>query len=222
MRKRGHRSLIGSAAVAIALSIGALTPAGAYAITITLTPASGGTYEIHLDDNIGTVDQVALTTVTPSGGMPDLVIGDITAGISDPIPSPCQRVSQIGIRCPLGMIMRVSGNLGSGNDTWGFGVTQDLDNAAIQLYKAYMGPGDDVYEGGPAANEVHGGPGRDEIQGGPKGDFLYGGAQNDFSVGLGGNDLFRCGKGRHDRFNDGPGKDRVDLGSCEFRVHTIF
>jgi hypothetical protein len=60
------------------------------------------------------------------------------------------------------------------------------------------------------------------LKGGPYGDRLFGNGQNDFMIGLGGADLFRCGGGRKDRFNDGPGKDRVEVGSCEFRVHAQF
>jgi hypothetical protein len=102
-----------------------------------------GTYKIELDDPAGTENDVAVTTVTSPGGLPDLVIGDTAAGIPDPVPSPCQRVDTQILRCPLMSLSEFRAFLGAGNDTYGMGFTQDIDAAALQLYTAYMGPGKD-------------------------------------------------------------------------------
>ena len=222
MRKPGLRGLVSSVAVVAALLIAALAPSGASATKLTLENLGPLEWHILLNDPLHHVNHVGVTTTTPTGGSPDLVIGDLADGIDDPVPFPCQRVDAMIVRCPLNMITGFTADLGGGNDTFGIGVTQDIDTAALQIYTAYLGAGNDVAKGGPVINQFYGGSGRDELKGGPKADFLYGGAQNDFSVGLGGNDLFECGKGRHDRFNDGPGKDKVNVGTCEFRVHTIF
>src|SRR5919201_3294019 len=86
-------------------------------VLVQIQPLSAG--ELRLDDPDGADDQIAITTVTPTGGLPDLVIGDVTAGIADPIPGFCQRMDPTIIRCPLNQVMSVTGFLGGGNDTWG-------------------------------------------------------------------------------------------------------
>ena len=167
------------------------------------------------------VNKLALVTVTPSGGSPDLVIGDVAAGIADPIPTVCARVDPTIIRCPQSMVGHITIDLGPGNDTLtakGIQSTRAFDIHREYL-RLFLGQGNDVAEGSPGPNAIFAGPGRDLIMGGPLGDKLFGGAQNDFMVGLGGNDLFQCGKGPHDLFNDGPGKDLVNIRACEKRVH---
>ena len=222
MRKRRRGKVLGVAALTTALALLGLLPTSASAITVTTTTAEGATFELDLDDLAGVKNEVGFAIVTPTGGMPDLVVGDLTAGIPDPIPSFCQRVDSLTIRCAEFMISRVDGSLGAGNDIWGVGITQDVDTAALSLFTAYMGAGNDRASGGAVPNDLHGGPGHDVLQGGPDRDSLYGNGQNDFMIGHAGADLFRCGGGKKDRFDDGPGKDRVEVGSCEIRVHAQF
>ena len=205
-----------------AVALLAIAPASAQAgITATFDPAGNGTLVIQADYS-DYVNNVALVTVTPSGGEPDLVIGDVAAGITS-IPSFCFMVDPTIFRCPQSKIGQINLNLGRGNDKL---TAQGLEGLAAftmqRFLTAQLGPGNDVAEGAPAANTIFGGSGRDMIMGGPFGDRLFGGAQNDFLVGQGGNDLFQCGKGPHDRFNDGPGKDLVNVGTCEVRVHSKF
>jgi RTX calcium-binding nonapeptide repeat (4 copies) len=219
MRRGGRASL----AVLATATAAALAPAGASAVTVTaIITSQGTTYEVNLDDELGGRNEVGLATVTPAGGVPDLVIGDLFAGIPDPIPSFCQRVDIETIRCPLNMVSVVEGNLGPGNDVWGMSTIEDVDMAALRLARAYMGPGNDRAVGGEVRSQLHGGKGRDLLAGGPERDLLYGDAGNDFMVGKGGPDVFRCGAGIKDRFNDGKGKDLVDVGACELRVHSLF
>jgi Ca2+-binding RTX toxin-like protein len=206
--------------VGVVLCAALIAPASAHALVVFIDPSKP--LDLRLDDPTGVADQVGISSATPTAGKPDLVIGDLTAGIQNPLPNVCQRVSSTIIRCPLTGFTSVTANLGGGNDTWGIGTTTDIDAAALQLYTAYLGAGNDVAEGGPVSNQLYGGAGRDEIKGGPKNDGLFGGAQNDLAVGLGGDDLFQCGKGNRDRFNDGPGRDRVNVATCEIRVKTLF
>jgi hypothetical protein len=216
-RQPRRKHLLWATVLALGLAIPAVAPQGASAITVTVQPAFGGTFEVDLDDPLGVRNTVAITTVMPSPGSPDLVIGDVSAGIPDPIPSICQRVDPTIVRCPIGMITRVSSDLGPGRDSWGVGITQSIDASAIDLFQAYLGAGNDRATGGVVPNEIHGGPGRDEITGGPSRDYLYGNGRNDLLIG--GPDLFRCGAGKRDRFDDGPGKDRVES-TCELRVKS--
>jgi Ca2+-binding RTX toxin-like protein len=200
----------------------ALAPASASAgIHATFDPAGNGTLTIQADYS-DYVNEVALVDVTPNGGQTDLVIGDVAAGIADPLPSICPRVDPTIIRCPLSMIHGINIDLGRGNDTLSAKGLSPEVRIALRYINANLGQGRDVAVGGPTRNTLIGGPGRDLLMGGPLGDKLFGGSQNDFLVGLGGNDLFQCGKGSADRFNDGPGKDLVNVGTCEVRVHTRF
>jgi len=202
----------------------AIAPASAQAdIVATYDPAGNGRLILKADYR-DYVNQMALATVAPSGGSTDLVVGDVAAGIADPLPSICPRVDPTIIRCPLSMIHMINIDLGPGSDTLSAeGVDQAAAYDITQLYiKAHLGKGRDVAVGGPGTNVIFGGAGNDMIMGGPLRDKLFGGAQNDFLVGLGGNDLFQCGKGSRDRFNDGPGKDLVNVATCEVRVHSKF
>jgi Ca2+-binding RTX toxin-like protein len=201
----------------------ALLPATAQAgVTVTYNPAGNGDWVLSAS-YADYVNKLALVTVTPSGGESDLVIGDVTAGIADPIPPVCFRIDPTIIRCPQSLFGEIHINLGRGNDTLTAKGLEGLAAFTMQQYlTAQLGPGNDIAQGAPAANTIFGGPGRDMIMGGPFADRLFGGAQNDLLVGLGGNDLFQCGKGPHDLFNDGPGKDLVNVGTCEVRTHTKF
>jgi Ca2+-binding RTX toxin-like protein len=200
----------------------ALAPASASAgIHATFDPAGNGTLIIQADHS-DYVNDVALVDVTPSGGQTDLVIGDVAAGIADPLPLICPRVDPTIIRCPLSMIHGINIDLGRGNDTMSAKGLSPAVRIALRYINANLGSGRDVAVGGPTRNTLAGGPGRDVLTGGNFGDKLFGGGQNDFLVGLGGNDLFQCGNGGKDRFDDGPGKDLVNIGTCEVRVHAKF
>jgi RTX calcium-binding nonapeptide repeat (4 copies) len=218
MRNRGT---IGLGLLIAAMAV-ALAPASASAVTVTTITFDGTIYQVDLDDDLGVRNEVGLAILTPAGGSPDLVLGDLSAGIPDPIPSICQRVDLETIRCPLNLITAVDADLGPGNDIWGASTIEDVDTAALRVFRAFMGPGNDRAVGGDVRSQLHGGPGRDLLAGGPDRDLLFGNAGNDFMVGLGGRDVFRCGNGRKDRFNDGKGKDRVDVGACELRVGSKF
>jgi Ca2+-binding RTX toxin-like protein len=120
------------------------------------------------------------------------------------------------------MVVQIFINLGPGNDTLSAGKLDPVEAAAVRIFYASLGPGRDVAVGAPVPNVIHGGQGRDLLMGGPDEDDLFGGGQNDFMVGLGGNDLLQCGKGNNDIFNDGPGKDLVNVRACEHRTHKQF
>jgi Ca2+-binding RTX toxin-like protein len=179
---------------------------------------------VQVTDAFHENNRMAFATVTPTGGSPDLVVGDLAAGIADPIPTICVRVDPTIIRCPLLMIDGVNIDLGPGNDTLsGKSLTDAPGYDISQLpFRAILGAGRDVALGGPGPNVIFGGAGRDLIMGGPLDDKLFGGAGNDFLVGEEGNDLFQCGGGPHDLFNDGPGRDLVNVKRCERRVHREF
>jgi Ca2+-binding RTX toxin-like protein len=217
--RRGAATFLIAGAVAVL----GLVPASAQAgLHVTYDAAHNGDLVLRADYS-DYVNKLALATVTPSGGSTDLVVGDVAAGIADPLPSFCPRVDPTIIRCPLSMIHEVNIDLGRGNDT----LSASSFEKAVAAYwrvawKANLGPGNDVAVGAPGPNVIFGGPGRDLIEGGPLFDKLYGGAGNDFLVGNEGNDLFQCGKGPQDLFNDGPGKDLVNIRTCERRVHREF
>jgi hypothetical protein len=198
-----------------------MAPAPASAAGGVSVSLSGGQLQITGD---AAVDHVAIVTVTPEGSnSPDLVLGDVTAGVADPIPSSCFRVDPTIIRCPQSSIGGITIDLGPGNDTLS---AKGLEGLAAFTFKRFLtarlGAGNDVAVGAPAPNLLSGGPGRDMLMGGPFADELFGGGQNDFLVGQSGRDLFQCGNGPHDLFNDGPGKDLVNIRACEKRVHREF
>jgi Ca2+-binding RTX toxin-like protein len=208
-----------TAAVVAALAIAPASASASGGLNVTL---SGGQLQITGDSE---VNQVALVTVTPPGSSsPDLVVGDVAAGIVDPIPFFCFRVDPTIIRCPHTMIYGITVDLGPGNDTVsakGISEAEAYDTALIYI-QMKLGAGKDIAQGAPGRNSISGGPGNDTIVGGPFDDRLFGGGANDFLDGLGGNDLFQCGAGGRDLFNDGPGKDLVNIRTCEKRVRRHF
>jgi Ca2+-binding RTX toxin-like protein len=213
----GRRAL--ARLITITVAVLAVAPASANAAGgLVATIGADGTLQITGDSQ---VDHVALVTVTPPGSStPDLVTGDVTAGIAS-IPPSCFMVDPTIFRCLQSSITGININLGGGNDTLSAKEIQEI-NLRVARFNAELGKGNDVAVGGPFPNVILGGPGRDMIMGGPFDDRLLGGPQNDFSVGLGGNDFFNCGKGPNDLFNDGPGKDLVNVRTCEQRVHRQF
>jgi Ca2+-binding RTX toxin-like protein len=195
--------------------------------------------EVHLDDRDDVANVLAITSVTPSGGDPDIVIGDVAAGIPDPIPAPCVRVDAQVIRCPaddFGLHLMIMPMLQGGDDELtitldvnpvlgdGTRVTANLGRGADSARDFsefrdffYGEPGNDRMMLGPNRDKAWGGPGADRALGGPGRDFLWGQAQNDFLHGGGNADIIDCGKGPHDIGVGGPGRD---LGrNCEVVRH---
>jgi Ca2+-binding RTX toxin-like protein len=218
MRRTGKQLLCG---LVVALCAGVAPPTAAagppaqttqddfYGVTLRYAGEFGG-FRIAAASTFNDV-----VNVTSASG--DIRIFSAT-GIADPIPPFCVRGDSMFVRCPLTGLTEVEANLGPGNDVWGVGITQGIDAAALEVFIAYLGAGRDQAAGGIVPNEIHGGGGRDDILGGPARDLLFGDGKNDILFGLGGNDRFRCGKGNRDRFNDGAGRDVVDLGTCEIRI----
>jgi Ca2+-binding RTX toxin-like protein len=215
----GRRAL--ARLITIIAAVLAVAPASANAGGLVATLGADGSLQITGDSQ---VDHVALVTVTPPGSStPDLVVGDVTAGITS-FPPSCFMVDPTIFRCLQSSITGININLGPGNDTLnaqGISLPEGFD-AKKEFIKLYLGRGRDVAKGAPAPNLISGGPGRDLIMGGSFDDHLFGGAGNDLLVGEEGNDLFQCGKGPHDLFNDGPGRDLVNVRTCEVRVHQGF
>src|SRR4051794_15892547 len=212
--------LLAAAITAIAVPSASAFPRGAEVQLTTTRPdlQSASLVVTAFGDN----NRMALATVTPSGGSPDLVIGDVAVGIADPIPSVCARVDMTTIRCPQLMINDIRIDLGPGNDTLSDRAIYAAEGHDISQINVNLGKGNDVAVGGPFPNVLLGGPGRDALMGGASSDRLFGGAGNDFLVGEAGDDLFQCGGGPEDLFNDGSGKDLVNVRTCENRVHKQF
>jgi len=209
-----RRALI---AVTTATALLALLPAGASAVKLTYGQYSPMT--LDLTDDQGVENEVGLTKVEMVEGHPDVVVGDLTAGIPDPIPSQCARVDSTVVRCPAGIIVGVVAILGGGNDTLGisenFGYRSVSPLAATgaafnPFVRVQFGAGADrASDLSPYRDIWNGGPGRDRLASGPGNDKVKGGAQND---------IIDCGKGKHDVGIGGPGKR--DLGAhCETVKH---
>ena len=154
-------------------------------------------------------------------GYPDIVIGDTTAGIVDPIPPDCARVDPTIIRCPALNYVGVLGDLGPGDDS--LSVARDFGYPSPRNFMAgpaaanpagfvrmQFGPGADSASDLSGARDVwNGGTGRDRFNSGPGNDKVNGGAQND---------IIDCSAGKRDVGIGGPGK--VDLGRhCETVKH---
>ena len=208
-------------AVTAATALLALLPAGASAVKITYGQYSPMTLDIT--DDAGVDNEVGLTKVEAVAGHPDVVVGDLKAGIPDPIPNVCQRVDGSTIRCEAGVIVGVVAFFGAGNDT--LGVSEDFGYRSVSpanrfsvatgaafnpFVRVQFGPGADVgSDQSPYRDIWNGGPGRDRLASGPGNDKVKGGAQND---------VIDCGAGKHDVGIGGPGK--FDLGRrCETVKH---
>jgi hypothetical protein len=213
-----RRALI---ALTAATALLALLPAGASAVKITygqFTPMM-----LDLVDEEGVDNEVGLTKVEVVAGHPDVVVGDLKAGIPDPIPDICQRVDGQVIRCQADIIIGVEAFFSRGNDT--LGISDDFGyrsfspansfsaatGAAVNpTVRVQFGPGADVgSDASPYRDIWNGGPGKDRMNSGPGNDKVKGGAQND---------VIDCGAGKHDVGIGGPGKR--DLGvHCETVKH---
>jgi Ca2+-binding RTX toxin-like protein len=205
--------------ISIVLGVGLLAalPAGASAITVAI---QNGTLVITGDSVPNTV---GIDTVTLPGAEPDIVIGDLSAGIPDPIPPDCARIDQDDIRCPA-KVIGVIGNLGAGNDVLGVGshftyppmasassrLAFTAADSELPTVRMQFGPGADRGSDQSVANDFwNGGTGKDRLASGPSNDVVKGGAQND---------IIDCGTGKRDVGVGGPGKR--DLGiHCESVRH---
>ena len=76
---------------------------------------------------------------------------------------------------------------------------------------AYLGAGDDFFNGAQDIDRVYGGEGRDWLRTGLADDFIDGGADGDYLVGVDGNDTVRGGSG-DDRLYGLDGNDELDAG----------
>jgi hypothetical protein len=219
-RLKGKWALVHAAtALCAALCAALLAPAGAQAVKVTY-----GQYEpmtLDITDDADVDNEVAITTVTVVPGHPDAVVGDLKAGIPDPIPAECARVDANIVRCPATILVGVVGFLGGGNDRlsvaedFGYGRWAAFDRSAQSsatspFVRIQFGAGADVGSDlSPYRDIWNGGTGRDRLSSGPGNDLVRGGPQND---------IIDCGPGHHDVGVGGPGKR--DLGRrCEVVKH---
>ena len=203
----------------LALAAILIAPAGAAAIKVTYGQFQPMTLDLTDDDGVD--NDVAITTVTVVTGHPDAVVGDLKAGIPDPIPPECARVDPTIIRCPATGLVGVIAFFGRGNDRLSvaedFGYRSFTPSSTIAgaaavtpFVRAQFGPGSDVAgDQSPYRDVWNGGSGRDRFSSGPGNDKVKGGSQND---------IIDCGAGKHDIGIGGPGKR--DLGRrCEVVKH---
>jgi Ca2+-binding RTX toxin-like protein len=217
-----RRSFIIRAALCCAVLSGALlVPAGAQAVKVTYGQFQPMTLDLTDDDGVD--NEVGITTVTVVAGHPDAVVGDVKAGIPDPIPQECARVDQNIVRCPATGLIGVIGFLGGGNDSlsvsedFGYRETSALSarlaasSAAVTPFvRMSFGAGADRGSDLSTYRDIwNGGSGKDRFNSGPGNDLVRGGAQND---------IIDCGAGHDDVGIGGPGKR--DLGGhCETVKH---
>jgi RTX calcium-binding nonapeptide repeat (4 copies) len=217
-----RKALGGLVASAVALLTLTFATGASAEDRVTLRPVSTSLFDLMIENPSLFEDRWAAVTRELNPGHPDLILGDPSAATVGPIPSPCVSVSANTFRCPAAELQSIIFDLGPGNDTFSAAQIERSMAPNLARIKVVLGSGNDEAVGGPVPNVIFGGAGRDLIMGGPLGDKLFGGGGNDFLVGQEGNDLFQCGKGRHDLFNDGPGKDLVNVRACERRVHREF
>jgi hypothetical protein len=181
-------------------------PTAASAIEVSTQQVLTNTLFIEAKQSFA--NDVGVTWVTSPSGALDLVIGDVTAGIPDPIPSNCQRVDAIAIRCPSDVYTGFNADLGPGQDSLSVVPVPGADG--FLRLKLVLGPGRDrASDQGQTRDIMNGGPGKDQLSSGPGNDRVKGGAQND---------LIDCGPGSHDIGIGGPGP--FDLGrNCEVVKH---
>ncbi len=105
---------------------------------------------------------------------------------------------------------------GRGDDT----ITIDLPgNTKIRTWLV-GGQGNDIIQGGNAADHIEGGPGKDVLNGGDGGDTIEGGVGDDSLVGGGGNDDLYGNSGA-DTIRGGAGKNRLVGGAGIDRLYGI-
>jgi Ca2+-binding RTX toxin-like protein len=117
------------------------------------------------------------------------------------------------VTCAAAGVRRLQAFTGDRNDA--FRVVMTVSPPTL----VNSGPGDDVVEGSPAADNLFGGTGRDQLRGGPGNDYVDGGADADRVTGNGGANTLLGGAGAdvldgsdpqsQDRFLAGAGNDLV-------------
>jgi hypothetical protein len=219
---RRRRRFLLRATLSCAILCGALlAPAGAEAVKVQYNQFEPMTIGITDDDGVD--NEVGITTVTVVAGHPDVVIGDLKAGVSDPVVPPCFRVDGNVVRCPAEGLIGVIGFLGGGNDSlsvsedFGYGEPSTASArlaagpAAVSPFvRMSFGAGADSGSDLSTYRDIwNGGSGKDRFNSGPGNDLVRGGSQND---------VIDCGAGHHDVGIGGPG--RLDLGRhCETVKH---
>ena len=190
---------------AVVLALAAVAPPAASALDVRTQQVNPGV--IFLEASHDFANEVGITWVTSPSGKPDLVIGDLSAGISDPIPSECARVDPSTVRCPADLFTMLDALLGPGPDS--ISVVPAVSVDGFISMRLQLGAGRDrAQDGGQTRDVWNGGPGRDQMNSGPGNDKVKGGAQND---------LIDCGFGK-DLGIGGPGK--FDLSrNCETVRH---
>jgi len=219
MRTRPKRGILTVAFAGLVACAAMAAPGTARAVKVTYGQFQPMTLDITDDDGVD--NEVAITTVTIAEGNPDAVVGDVKAGISDPIPPQCARVDPTIVRCPATGLVGVIAFFGGGNDS--LSVSDDFGyraftqsawpasaSAVSPFVRVQFGPGADLASDlSPYRDIWNGGPGKDRLNSGPGNDRVKGGAQND---------VIDCGAGKHDVGIGGPGKR--DLGRhCEVVRH---
>jgi Ca2+-binding RTX toxin-like protein len=181
--------------LAVALCLGA-APASASAVEISTQQVT--THVLIVEAKRSFVNEVGINWVVSPGGAPDVVIGDMAAGIPDPIPAPCVRVDPMIARCPANAFNSLQVDLGAGNDLF-IAVKPAVGIDGFVRMEISAGTGiDQISDRGNTRDTFNGGPGRDQLNSGPLNDRVKGGAQND---------RIDCGPGPHDVGIGGPGKD---------------
>lgn len=230
-RRRRKQVLLG---IATALAVAVFLPANASGLTLTTQPGPAlPDYMLMLDDSSGQTNSVVVTIITnPVNGKLDIVIGDTTAGISDPVASPCARVDPDIVRCPAEGLTDLDILLGLLGDSLAISVAHDVGVAGAfpPVIYATLGGGRDrvgldvsvgdtlfKIDGGSGRDTMLGSSGRDFFSAGPGRDILFGGPGDDKLKGGPGNDKIDCGSGKRDVGVGGPGRD---LGTnCEKVKH---
>jgi hypothetical protein len=124
------------------------------------------------------------------------------------------------VRCPLGYIDLIAGNLGDRDDTFTAARNVKVPIGGIsdgQARRLYGGPGHDRVVGGAAGDSVGGDGGGDTLVGARGRDALYGGKGKDGLSGSRGADAL-YGGGGGDRLNGGSGRDLCNGGAGRDRA----
>jgi Ca2+-binding RTX toxin-like protein len=220
--RQGMRRLL--LAVGLAATGLVALPAAASAVIVNFGPSSTGPNVLNINDVAGTANNVRVS-FTSNG---QIQVSD-TAGVTSTSIPPCTQTNPTTIRCPGDGTFVIKTQLGIGDDI--LVIDEFVLHGRIVSTEIFLGAGDDTAEGSEGDDDINGedgddeidgdlgddkasgGPGRDREEGGLGNDWLYGGANNDYLFGEQGKDWLFCGKGKKDKGNGGPGKDKQK--SCE-------
>jgi Ca2+-binding RTX toxin-like protein len=209
-------------------------------VVLALATGASAHQKVTIEEGEGFLEQLGTNLVIHGDDRPDLVtviydpvLDEFLIGhdIEDPIPEGCYRDSEEPfhiLHCPRRLITgRVFVYTGVGNDR--VVITAKVKDI-VESVKAFLGGGNDSFEGdeeddevdeeegndqartGGGADMVKGGPGSDKARGGPGPDRLLGGPNADWLFGGPGGD-FLAGGPSADHCLGGPGKERVS--GCE-------